>query len=131
MSCTPRGCVPETGGQGGTRQAIELADAFQAEPYEELYGLRVETQGGDRKLGNQVLCLSRPNDHPRLLWSHPAETGDRMRSAEGIGEADMHRETDPPETISEVGAQLRLATKEMRHARDIDPGTVVPIYVRG
>ncbi len=49
--------------EGGARQAIELPDGPEAEPFEQTDRVGIEPQRGNRQGGEGALCIPRRNDH--------------------------------------------------------------------
>ncbi len=110
--------------QGGTRQAVELADAPQAEAFQQQHGSRRQAQGFDGQRRQPCLGFSSQGDRRR-----GREAGERVRGAKRIGEAGARGQAEARQPGDEVVHELGFAAVEMGDAGDVDPQAVIAVDV--
>ena len=115
--------------EGAAWQSVEIADAFQPEPSEQVHGGGGEAQSGDRQSGEGRSGLSDAgragSDRSR------SETRNGMRRAERVGETGAGGDALAGEALHEIADERRLAPEQVRDACDVDPGTIRAVPVVG
>ncbi len=123
LGCASQGLIEaaqelrlEARGKRRARLVDELADALEAEPAHERLGLGREPERGERQVLESVAFLARCHD--------PAMGGTMARHRPGragrTGDCRARVEPERAQASLQIGQQLRLATEEMRAARDVE-----------
>src|SRR5262245_30996140 len=107
------------------RQIVELADALQAEPPQEMGDLGRKTQSLDREKRKRRDDLSIGNDSGRPM----RETGKRMRAAQGLGKGKPRGETCAAKPPLQIGKKCAFTAEEMGHAAHVEPEPVGAIEI--